>query len=516
MARNLTNISIVAVATFASRILGLVRDVIIFASLGATALSSAFLIAFTIPNLFRRLLGEGALTSAFVPIYSEEVEKRDRDGAYRFLNKVVTRLALVLLFLVVLGLILALQVSRIPGLAERWYISAELAALLLPYLLFVCLAAILGAVLNVLRRFAVAALSQVWINLSMILALGVFGYLLGDDSRERVNFLCGGVLFGGLLQILVPILALRREGWRIQFDLKGSERLKEMGNLFLPGVLGAAILQVNFVVSRMIALWWSDEAVAILYLANRLIELPLGMFVIAVTTVSFPDLVRNAAKGEVYGFSETYHQSMRLILAITLPAALGLFLLREPILQLLFQWGAFGRADVLTTSPVLAAYCLGLPFFAFATLSTRGFHALKDMRTPVRLTFFIFVLNISLSLILVRPFGIVGLALANVLAMIAHALAMHVLLSRKMTELKSAFSLFAVMKILGATLGMGIVTAVGWSEVSSQFSSLKLESLVAVAFVIPISALGYLLMLRLMRLEEANEIELMLRRMLRF
>ena len=516
MPNRLANISIVAAATFASRILGLVRDVIIFASLGATALNSAFLIAFTIPNLFRRLLGEGALTSALVPIYSEELEKRSREKAYQFLNKVVTRLALLLLFLVLLGSLLALQVIRYPGLAERWYLSAELSVLLLPYLLFVCLAAILGAVLNVLRRFTVAALSQVWINLSMILAIGFFGYFLAGSPRERVLYLCAGVLFGGLVQILIPTIALRQEGWRLRFDLKGSDRLREMIRLFLPGVLGAAILQVNFLISRLIALWLSDEAVAILYLATRLIELPLGMFVIAVTTVSFPDLARDAAKGEVERFSAIFRQSARLVLAITLPAALGLFLLRDPILQLLFQWGAFDRGDVLATTPVLAAYCGGLPFFAFAALSTRGFHALKDMHTPVRLTFINFILNVSLSLLLVRSLGMVGLALANVLAMVVHAVAMHALLSRKVSMLGSSFSFFAVVKIGGATLGMGIFAAIGWMGVSSQIASLKLASFVAVAFVVPVSALVYFLLLRVMHLEETREIELMVRRLLRY
>ncbi len=516
MVNRLANISIVAAATFVSRILGLVRDVIIFASLGATALSSAFLIAFTIPNLFRRLLGEGALTSAFVPIYSEELEKKSREEAHQFLNKVLTRLAVLLLVLVPIGSFLALQVMRYPGLLERWYLSAELTILLLPYLLFVCVAAILGAALNILRRFTVAALSQVWLNLSMIIAIGFFGYFLAENPHERVLYLCAGVLFGGLIQIVIPTYALRREGVRLRFDLRGSDRLKEMMSLFVPGVLGAAIIQINFLVSRLIAFWLSDEAVAILYLANRLIELPLGMFVIAVTTVSFPDLVRNAVKGEVARFSETFHQSIRLVLAITFPAALGLFLLRDPILQLFFQWGAFERSDVLKTTPVLAAYCGGLPFFAFAALSTRGFHAIKDMRTPVILAFVNFILNLSLSLILVRPLGMIGLALANVFAMVVHALAMHILLSRKVSLLGSSFSFLAVMKIAVATLGMGILAAIGWMWVSSQIASLKFASFVAVVFIIPASVLVYFFLLRLVRLEEASEIGLMMRRLLRY
>ncbi len=223
MARTLENVTVVGMATAGSRLLGLLRDVIIFAMLGAGAVNSAFLVAFTLPNLFRRMLGEGALTSAVVPLLSEELE-RDKGEAFRFLNQVLTRVGILLVILVALGTGLLFFLSGVGGLPGHWYLGIDLGIVLLPYMVVVCLAALLAAALNVLQRFTVAALSQVWLNLSMIIGLGGFGCLLGQTPEERVLYLCAGVLVGGMLQIIIPALALKREGWRPVFDLKPGAR----------------------------------------------------------------------------------------------------------------------------------------------------------------------------------------------------------------------------------------------------------------------------------------------------
>lgn len=250
MARHLKNIVVVSFFTLSSRVLGLFRDIILFAFLGATAINSAFIFAFTLPNLFRRLLGEGALSSAVVPVFSQEYETHGEQAAFRFLNQALTWVLVLLVALVLLGSITLLGVSHFKGFEERWYISFELGIILFPYVIFVCLAAIIAAALNVFERFALGALSQVWLNLSMIFFLGVLGAFFGKTPMGQVYYLCVGVLVGGLIQVIVPIRTLFGMGWRPKLDFDLSQGILELAKLMLPGLAGAVVFQVNIVVSQ--------------------------------------------------------------------------------------------------------------------------------------------------------------------------------------------------------------------------------------------------------------------------
>ena len=503
MAKFLENISIVAIATVLSRILGLLRDILLFAFLGAGSINSAFIFAFTLPNLFRRLLGEGALTSALVPILADEMEKDRRSAAFELLNRVLSRTFLVLLGIVIAGSLLLWTIFYIPGLEERWHMGAGFGILLLPYMIFVCLAAVIGAGLNVLNRFAVVALSQVWLNLAIISALLLSGGWFAHSPVVLVGYLCLGVLGGGLLQMAVPGFALRKKGWKPRFSLDGSSRLKELWALLLPGLAGAAVIQVNVAVSRLLALSVDEAAVSLLYLANRLIELPLGVFAIAVTTVTFPSLSRHVAAGRQEEFAETFGQGMRLILAITIPAAVGLILVGKPVLELFFAWGAFGREDVKSADAILSIYACGLPFYGIATYYTRGFHAQKNTRTPMRLALLNFILNIGFSLFLMRFLGMLGLALANVLAIVIHSIFMMNLLPLgKGIWPKERFRNLPLLKIIVATAGMGIFTWMLWNGAGLLLLSSKIEGLLVIGIIVPLAVVFYVVILRLFRFEE--------------
>ena len=507
MAKTLENISVVGLATVSSRLLGLVRDMLIFAMLGAGAVNSAFLVAFTLPNLFRRMLGEGALTSAVVPLLAEEVEKNRKEEAFRFLNKVLTRVGLLLIAMVVVGTGLLFLTSNVEGLQGHWYLGMDLGIVLLPYMIFVCLAALLAAALNVLQRFTIAALSQVWLNISMIIALGGVGCLLGKTPEDRVLYLCAGVLVGGLLQIIIPAFALKRQGWRPAFDMKPSTRLSELNRLLLPGLAGATIFQVNVAVSRLLAFSIDDSAVTYLYLASRLIELPLGVFAISVITVLFPASARLVAQGRFDKFADSYYHGMRLIFSITVPAALGLMVLREPILHLLFAWGQFGGGDVVNTASILLISAVGLPFYAWATFTTRSFHAIKDMRTPVRLALVNFVLNVILSLLLMGPYGVNGLAAANVLAIISHSIALRWLLGRQLEELgKIGTGWFSLLKILTASAVMAVITKLSWQFVLATVEVEKISALIGVLGIIPMAIMIYFGLLWVLRFEDRDEV----------
>lgn len=504
MLQHLKNIAVVSLSTVGSRVLGLVRDILIFAALGASLWNSAFILAFTLPNLFRRLLGEGALTSAMVPVFSDVLERDGRAAAFGFLNQVLLRLFLGLLALVGLGMVGLGWLARAGGpLAGRWELAAELAVVLLPYMIFICAAAILCAVLNLLGRFVVAASTPILLNLAMIGALAA-GMSFAEDTAVLVYWLCGGVLLGGVLQWLLPAWDLFRQGWRPRIERLPSADLGELWRLFLPGLLGAAVLQVNILISRLLAYTLEESAVSVLYLASRLMELPLGVFTISVATVFFPSLARAVAQSNPEGFADSLTQGMRLVVAISLPAGVGFWILGAPILESLFQWGAFEAGDVAATVPLLAIYGAGLPFYSAATFATRGLHAAKDMTTPVRVALLCLVVNAVGGVILMQFLGAAGLALGNVLAAVVQAVLLWGALSRGRPRVAAARLRRSIGQVLLGSLAMGVACWAGRGLIGALPFGPKPLSVIEVVLLVPAGVVVYFACLKLLRFEEMN------------
>jgi len=507
MSGSLRHIGNVSAATLISRVLGLVRDMLFFALLGTGAVSSAFIMAFTLPNLFRRLLGEGALTSAVIPVVSREIEERGADAGFALVNRVLSRLSLVLVLIVVVLVAIALLIKRMPGQEERYYLAAALSFVLSPYVLLVCLAAIVCAVLNVVHRFFIPALSQVWLNLAMIAFMGLaWWWVDAGDPAGRARLMAVGVIVGGVAQLIIAGGELAREGWRPRLDMRPSPQLGTVFALLVPGLAGAAVFQVNVLVSRLLAFSLDERSAGILYLANRLLELPLGVFAIAVTTVIFPELARFAARGDDHGFADTFARGLRMILVVTVPAAAGLFVLAQPILQFLFNWGLYDATDVALTTGPLGIFALGIPFYALAAAVTRGFHARMDMRTPVRLAVVNFILNIGLSLWFMRVWGTSGLAAANVLTTVIHSFLLLWLLFRRRYATAVPGELAKYAGILAAAVVMGAVVAgVAWLCALPALAP-KLTASIQVLVGIPIGIAVYLGALRLMRISDLEQL----------
>lgn len=503
---SLQRIGVVAGSTLLSRLLGLGRDSLTAAVFGTTVWNSAFQFAFMLPNLFRRLLAEGQLMAAFVPTLAEENEENGRAGVFALLNKVATWLLLVSGGLAVLA-ILGLGVAGFwPDLAERYVLGVKLAQLLFPYLVFVCLAAALSAVLQLLGHFSIPALTAVWLNLTIIVALGGGGLFLAQTPGGRMGWLCGGVLVGGLLQLLIPWWVLRREGWRARWDTRPNARLWEMLRLMAPGILGTAIYQINFLVSRSLAFSLNESAVSVLTLANRLMEVPQGIFTVSVATVVFPLIATYAARGEMEQLAGAYWKGMRLICIITIPAALGFLLLSEPIVRLIFQHGAFMAEDTRQTAPVLAVFALGLPLYSWVTQSIRGCYAMKDTVTPVRVAALCFGVNLVASIALMRWWGVMGLAWAGNVAIVVQALLLQRALARKVRNLHARVLLPSLGKIAIATVAMGgFVAASLWALRRSALAT-SLGDLLAVALVIPLAVALYGGVLWALRIEEREEL----------
>lgn len=505
MSKNIKNLAIVSISTIGSRVFGLLRDILIFATLGVSVWNSAFIMAFTLPNLFRRLLGEGALSSAFVPIFSDLLERSGREKAFAFFNTVLKRLACGLLILILFGVVLiwiGLQTSWLP---QHWRLSGQLAVLLLPYMLFICLAAVVAAGLNVLGRFATPASTPVVLNLCMIGAL-LLGQFWSSSPQALVYWLCAGVLVGGFLQLLIPTVDLCAQGWRPAGGASDRAELAQLWALFLPGLAGAAVLQVNILISRVLANSVNEWAVSVLYLASRLMELPLGVFTIAVTTVFFPLLAKSVTNEDVGGFREAFNSGMRLVLAISVPAGIGLCLLGKPIIQVLFEWGAFDRVAVEKTIPVLAIYGVGLPFYSVATFATRALHAMKEMKLPVRVAAICLCVNLVAGLVLMQLWAEIGLALANVLAASVQAGLLLLAVCRARPEVGVHHLTGAVNKIVCAGALMGGFCVIGEYGVSVFDLTVRLESLFVVVGVIPVAAIMYFCALWLLGLDELSAV----------
>ncbi|MDP4611627.1 MAG: murein biosynthesis integral membrane protein MurJ [Opitutales bacterium] len=513
MPTKLKNIAVVSLSTVGSRVLGLLRDILIFAALGASLWNSAFILAFTLPNLFRRLLGEGALTSAIVPVFSDVMEREGRERAFDFFNQVIVRLSIVLCILVTGGMCLLGFLAHSGWLSERWALGSELAVVLLPYMIFICLAAIVSAGLNLVGRFAVAACTPILLNLAMIGAVAA-GLFLEAETAQLVYWLCGGVLFGGLLQLLAPAWDLSRQGWRPRLKVKANAAMGELWRLFLPGLMGAAILQVNILVSRLLAFTLDDSSVSVLYLASRLMELPLGIFTVAVVTVFFPLMARALSAQDADGFAKVFLQGMRLVVGISVPAGVGLCVLGEPILGLLFQWGAFDQTDVIATIPLIAIYGIGLPFYSAATFATRGLHAGKDMKTPVRVAGLCLAVNAVSGIILMQFFGASGLAAANVLAALVQAVVLWRALSKQRPDISFSRLRPAILKVIGAGLLMGVFCALGLAFFNQFEWSEKLHAGLTVGTLVPAGAAFYFGLLYLFKFEELQEMWALVRRVL--
>lgn len=515
MLQNLRNIVVVSLSTVSSRLLGLLRDILIFAALGTSLWNSAFILAFTIPNLFRRMLGEGALTSAIVPIFSEVLERDGRAVAFRFLNQVLLRLFVILLLIIVLGICLLNWVNFSGYLPDRWASCLSLTAWLLPYMLFICLAAILSAVLNLVGRFAIAASTPVLLNFVMIIALSA-GLCLETEAARTVHWLCVAVLVGGVLQLLLPTIDLLKQGWRPQFEPKSSEALKELFQLFLPGLMGATVLQINVLVSRLLAYTLEESTVSMLYLASRLMELPLGIFTIAVVTIFFPLLSKAISGGEDKAFSMTFLQGLRLVVGISLPAGVGLCVLGEPIVKFLFLWGDFRQSDVMATIPLLAVYGIGLPFYSVAIFATRGLHANKDMYTPLRVAIYCLFINLLAGLILMQFFGAVGLATANVMAAIAQSYLLWRAISLQQKDINLSALWPAISKIIFAGFIMGLACIIIFYIPVNFVTNEKITAALTVGVIVPIGVCIYLGLLYILRFEELDALKSILSRYLPF
>lgn len=417
-------VSTVSGFTLISRLLGFARDILMAAILGAGWVADCFIVAFKLPNFFRRLFAEGAFSASFVPLVSARVEAGgDPDGgglaaAGGFAEEALAMLLLVLL--VVVGLAeLAMPVvmyGLAPGFVDeprKYQLAIDLTRITFPYLLFISLVSLLAGVLNSLGRFAAAAATPILLNLCLIGVLLV----LVPYTRTPAHALAWGVAGAGVVQFLWLIRACARAGVRLRLPWpRLTPGVRELLRLMAPGVVGAGAVQINLVIDIVLASLLPSGSLAYLFYADRLNQLPIGVVGVAVGTALLPLLARQVKAGAERDARASQNRAIEIALALTLPAAAALIVVPGPILHVLFERGAFTPDKTHATAMALAAYAAGLPAYVLIKVLGPGFFARKDMRTPVRFAIISLLVNTGLNIVLMIPLKHVGLALATAMA----------------------------------------------------------------------------------------------------
>ncbi|MGE3839996.1 MAG: murein biosynthesis integral membrane protein MurJ [Vicinamibacterales bacterium] len=463
---------LIGIATMASRVLGVARDMIYARLFGAGDTMDAFNVAFRIPNLLRDLFAEGAMTAAFVPTFSRYLVQNGRPAAWRLGNLVLSTLLLVTLSLVTVGIVFADPLTRlfasdyaeVPGKLE---LTRTLAIAMFPFLTLVAVAVACMGMLNALRHFFVPALSPAMFNVGSILSVLILVPLAPVLGLHPAMALAIGVLVGGALQAVVQWPPLLKEGYRFRFELNLADPgLREILRLMIPGTLGLAAVQINQFVNTVLATGEGTGAVSWLNYAFRLMYLPIGLFGVSIATAAVPTLSTFAAQSDTAGLRRTVSSGLRLMLMLNVPATVGLIVLARPIVAVLFERGAFTPDDTAATAAALMFYAPGLLGYSAVKLASPTFYALKDSRTPVAVSIGSIAMNVVLNLTLVRVIGYRGLALGTALSALLNAMLLLVLLNRRIEGLEGRRVLVAFVKIAMASAVMAAVVGAtaAWLE----------------------------------------------------
>jgi putative peptidoglycan lipid II flippase len=405
----------IGAATLASRVLGFGRDMIVALAFGAGPVTDAFFVAFRIPNILRRLLAEGALSTAVIPVFTEYAVTRSREDLVRMLRAVLAASLLVLSAVTVVGVVAAPWIVTViaPGFAAdpgQRVLAVQLTRVMFPYLVLVGLAAFAMGVLNSQGRFFVAALGPAVLNVGMIVTV----LALVHHVDPPVLALAVGVLVGGIGQLLVQLPSLRAVDLLVTPSGElGHPALGRVARLLLPAVFGLAAVQVMVFVNTLLASLLPAGSISFLYYADRVMEFPLGVFGIALASASLPAMARQAAEGDVRAVAGTVNFALRLASYISIPAMVGLVVLSTPITRLLFERGRFGPGDTTATAAALVWYAVGLVGFAGARIAAQAFYAVAEPGTAVKLGVLAIVANLIAAVVLMGPMGHSGLAAAS-------------------------------------------------------------------------------------------------------
>lgn len=450
-------VGVVGIFTLLSRILGLVRDAVMAWAFGATRIADAFYVAFRIPNLLRRLVAEGALTIAFIPVFTEYLHN-SRDEAKKAASVIFTYLSLFLAALVVAGVVFAPVIVKLIAWGfgyddEKFRMTVYLTRLMFPYIALISLVALAMGILNTLKRFAAPAASPILLNIGIICG----AWFLWKFFEMPATGLAVGVLIGGVAQLALQIPFLMREGMlpKLNFDWR-HPALKGMLFLMIPSAFGAAVYQLNVVVVTLLASFLPEGSVSYLWYADRISEFSLGIFSISVATVALPVLAGHVVSKDMDALKRTENFSLRLAMFIDIPSAIGLYLLSLPIVAVLLQRGEFDPITAARTAAALSIFALKLPFVSGVRNLVPAFFALRDAKTPVYVSAATVVVNAAAALLLMGKYKHVGLAMALVISSVFNFSLLLYLLRRKIGPIGGAKLISSAVRTCIASAAMAI------------------------------------------------------------
>jgi putative peptidoglycan lipid II flippase len=412
--------------------------------------------AFMVPNLLKRLLGEGALSSSFIPVFTRYREKKPPQELWRFASVIGTLVTLLCLILIAVGWGVLTYLETFP-LRPKIALMVDLLRYFLPFLILIAWTAWAMGVLNSFHRFWTPALAPVFLNIGWILAPVWICAWLGADLKTQVYGLVWGILIGGVMQVLVQLLPL----WKLKPQLKWTpdlrhEGVREVGGLLIPSLFGLAVTQLSMTVDLYLGYFIGEGATSSLWYANRLMQFPLGIFAVAMGTAVLPTFSSQAAQEQMGQFRDTLGFSLRVLAFIVIPSSVGLIFLREPIVRLLFERDQFSAESTLRVANVLMYYSLGLLAYSGIKVLTSAFYSLKDTKTPVKAGAVGFFLNVVLNLILMWPMKEGGIALATAISSFVNLGILLVLLLRRIGAIDMTRLIASLWRISAASLLMGI------------------------------------------------------------
>jgi putative peptidoglycan lipid II flippase len=424
---------VIGIATFSSRILGFIRDMVLARLFGATPAADTFFVAFRIPSLLRELFAEGSMSSAFIPVFTEYHSLKSKREAWELASAAFTTLLTIVTLITILGILAApwLVQALAPGFhtsPEKLALTTTLTRVMFPYLLFISLAAVAMGVLNSVRAFAAPAYAALFLNI-FIIGCALF---LSPLLEEPIVGVAIGVVAGGAAQFAAQLPSLKLRGLLFGFRFQPSHPgVRRIGQLMVPSLLGMSVTQINLTVSTILASFIAGAPTYLFY-GMRLVQFPLGIFGVALAMAILPTLSAQAARGALDELRTTLGFGLRMIIFIMLPAMLGLIFLRTPIIHLFFEHGTFTARDTSETAMTVLCYAIGLWAFGGVRIIVAAFYSLQDTKTPAISAAIAVIVNIAFSLVLMAPLGAAGLALATALAAMVNGGILVTVLNRRL------------------------------------------------------------------------------------
>jgi len=503
---------VIAMAVMLSRLLGLVREVL-FNSLFGTASMGLFLIAFRAPNLLRDLFAEGALSTAFVTVFSQRIQKEGEGSAWVLASKMMTLTALFMSLVSVLGVVFARELIGLlaPGFApEDAEFTILLTRVMYPFILLVSLAALVMGMLNSRNVFTAPALASSFFNIGSIAGGALFGWMIDREfGQSALIGLALGTLLGGFLQFATQLPSLRKVGFRFRMDFGWSDPgIRRILILMVPSVIAASAVQINVLINSSFASFVGKEAVTWLNSAFRLMQLPIGVFGVAVATITLPVVSRIAANADTSAFGPTLGRAMRLAVFLTLPAAVGLWFLAGPVIELIYQHGEFVARDTLQTGFALQFYALGLVAYSCIKVLSPAFYAIDRKWTPMLVSFASIALNLALNYLFIfrLDLGHRGLALSTTICATLNFLALYLLMLGPAGRLDSARFLLALVRCSLAAVPLGLACWAGIHFAPIIFPEGHFwQRALALLTTIAAGSLAYLASAYALRVEETSE-----------